>query len=216
MEEIKATLGAPPAIEASFAGATVNYDPETAVHHSDLTERSFPDQHPISAITGLAEALENVITQNTLNLAVEDAVKAIIDSGELKGEKGEKGDAGEPGPKGEQGDRGEKGVQGEKGEQGPQGEKGKDGTGVQILGSYSTAEDLRSAHPIGNTGDAYIISGSLYVWSATDQDWINAGNIKGDDGYTPVKGVDYYTDADKSELVSTILSALPTWSGGEF
>ena len=219
MKEITATLGAAPTLEASLAGTTVNYDPGTTIRHSDVTERSFPDQHPISAITGLSEALNNIITNETLNIAVENAVKAILMSGELKGEKGEKGekgDTGEVGPKGDTGARGEKGDQGIQGERGPQGEKGEDGTGVRILGSYSSIEELRAAHPLGEIGDTYMIEECLYVWSASDNDWINAGNIKGDDGYTPVKGKDYYTDSDKAEIIAQLLSALPTWSGGEF
>lgn len=216
MKEITANLGAMPTIEASFAGATVNYDPTSAIRHSDVTERSFPDQHPISAITGLAEALAGVISQETLNLAVAQAVRVILESGELKGEKGEKGDTGEVGPKGDTGERGEKGEQGDKGEQGPQGERGEDGTGICILGSYQSAEELRAEHPAGTAGDAYMIDGNLYVWSATDGNWIDAGNIKGEDGYTPIKGKDYFTDADKTEIVSTLLSELPVWQGGEF
>ena len=35
-------------------------------------------------------------------------------------------------------------------------------------------------------------------------------------GYTPVKGTDYYTEADKTEMVNAVLSALPTWTGGAF
>ena len=35
----------------------------------------------------------------------------------------------------------------------------------------------------------------------------------GADGYTPVKGVDYYTDADKDELVQAVMSALPAAEG---
>jgi len=31
----------------------------------------------------------------------------------------------------------------------------------------------------------------------------------GEDGYTPQKGVDYFTDADKDELVAAVLGALP-------
>ena len=38
----------------------------------------------------------------------------------------------------------------------------------------------------------------------------------GADGYTPVKGVDYWTEADKAEMVSDVLSALPTWEGGAY
>lgn len=38
----------------------------------------------------------------------------------------------------------------------------------------------------------------------------------GADGYTPIKGVDYFTEADKQEIVSDVLSALPTWEGGSY
>lgn len=43
-----------------------------------------------------------------------------------------------------------------------------------------------------------------------------SGEFKGDPGYTPVKGTDYYTAADKSEMVNMVLSALPTWTGGSY
>lgn len=121
-----------------------------------------------------------------------------------------------------------------RGERGLQGEPGKDGTGVTILGSYATEAELIAAHPTGNAGEAYMIDGNLYVWSATENRWVNVGNIKGEDGvsptvavskvggvttieitdkdgaktavvndgapgkdgYTPVKGVDYFDGAD--------------------
>ena len=35
-------------------------------------------------------------------------------------------------------------------------------------------------------------------------------------GYTPVKGKDYYTDADKAEMVNLVLAALPMWDGGNY
>lgn len=35
----------------------------------------------------------------------------------------------------------------------------------------------------------------------------------GKDGRTPVKGTDYYTDADKAELVSAVIAALPVYAG---
>ena len=35
----------------------------------------------------------------------------------------------------------------------------------------------------------------------------------GADGYTPVKGKDYFTDADKSEMVSSVISQLPVYDG---
>ena len=39
-------------------------------------------------------------------------------------------------------------------------------------------------------------------------------NLK--DGYTPKKGVDYWTDKDKQEIVEEVLSALPAAEGGKF
>jgi hypothetical protein len=38
----------------------------------------------------------------------------------------------------------------------------------------------------------------------------------GTDGKTPVKGTDYWTASDKAEMVSDVLSALPTWNGGSY
>ena len=35
-------------------------------------------------------------------------------------------------------------------------------------------------------------------------------------GYTPVKGVDYFTESDKTELVSAVLAALPAAEGVGF
>ena len=42
------------------------------------------------------------------------------------------------------------------------------------------------------------------------------GTLKGDPGYTPQKGVDYYTPEDKEEMVTAVIEALPEWEGGEF
>lgn len=35
-------------------------------------------------------------------------------------------------------------------------------------------------------------------------------------GKTPEKGVDYYTEADKTEMVNAVLAALPAWEGGSY
>lgn len=35
-------------------------------------------------------------------------------------------------------------------------------------------------------------------------------------GSTPERGVDYWTETDKSEIVSDVLAALPTWEGGSY
>lgn len=40
--------------------------------------------------------------------------------------------------------------------------------------------------------------------------------LKGDKGDTPVKGTDYWTAADKAEIVNDTLAALPNWAGGSY
>ena len=69
------------------------------------------------------------------------------------------------------------GPQGPEGQQGPEGPKGEDGTGVDIQGSLDTEDELPSD---GETGDAYLIQGELWVW--TGNIWENAGNIQGPTG----------------------------------
>ena len=60
--------------------------------------------------------------------------------------------------------------------------KGSDGTSVNILGSYSSLDELKTAHPTGNIGDAYIVDGNMYVWCVEDNDWQDVGNIQGPAG----------------------------------
>ena len=40
--------------------------------------------------------------------------------------------------------------------------------------------------------------------------------LRGDKGDTPVKGTDYWTAADKAEIVADTLAALPKWTGGNY
>ncbi len=92
------------------------------------------------------------------------------------------------GPKGEKGEKGDKG---DKGDQGLKGDKGDQGTGINILGSYNSLEELELAHPTGNLGDSYLIDGYLYIWNEIISAWENVGAIqgpKGDKGDTGVQG----------------------------
>lgn len=43
-----------------------------------------------------------------------------------------------------------------------------------------------------------------------------SGEFDGADGYTPVKGTDYFTEEDKTELVNSVLVALPAAEGVSF
>lgn len=45
-------------------------------------------------------------------------------------------------------------------------------------------------------------------------DGVNGKDGKdGTNGYTPVRGIDYYTEADKTEMVSAVIAALPVYGG---
>ena len=59
------------------------------------------------------------------------------------------------------------------------GEKGEDGTGVNILGEKPSEGDLPGS---GNPGDAWLISGDLWVWDSENNQWVNVGNIQGPQG----------------------------------
>lgn len=61
----------------------------------------------------------------------------------------------------------------------PKGPIGPTGTGISILGSYNTYDDLLKAHPIGNIGDSYLIGDDLYVWSDNEKKWQDAGTVRG-------------------------------------
>ena len=123
-----------------------------------------------------------------------------------KGEKGDKGDQGEPGAdgaKGDKGDPGEKGADGAKDDKGDQGEPGADGAKGDKgdKGDPGEKGETGERGPQGEQGPAGPAG---------------ADGKDGADGKTPVKGTDYYTEADKTEMVSRVLSALPTWNGGSY
>lgn len=82
--------------------------------------------------------------------------------------------------------KGDKGDKGDVGDQGPQ------GNGLSIIGAYGTLEELQQAHPTGQPGDCYSITGGeqplIYVWSADSTSWVSAGSLQGAKGDTGPKG----------------------------
>lgn len=71
---------------------------------------------------------------------------------------------------------------------GPTGPKGKDGNGINILDKYDSYEELIKNHPTGNTNDAYIVNGDLYIWKDEENTWKNVGPIQGPKGEKGDKG----------------------------
>lgn len=94
-------------------------------------------------------------------------------------------------------------IQGPKGETGPQGEKGDAFTYDNF-----TPEQLESLKgPKGDKGDP----GQNGKDGNPGKD--GSPGKDGADGKTPVKGTDYFTEADKAEMVSAVISALPVYNG---
>ena len=94
----------------------------------------------------------------------------------LKGERGEKGDKGDTGDTGPQGP------------EGPQGPKGDTGTGLDILGTYASLEELQGAVQSPSQGDMYnvgtIAPYTIYMWDTTDGAgaWESQGQLQGPRG----------------------------------
>ena len=97
-----------------------------------------------------------------------------------KGDKGEKGDTGERGFQGEQGQKGEKGDKGDKGEKGDKGDTGEQG--IQGIQGEQGIQGLK-----GDTGEK---------------------GDKGEPGYTPIRGVDYWTESDQEAISADLDSKI--------
>ena len=85
------------------------------------------------------------------------------------------------------------------------------------LPSVANVEDALNAlvtkshsHDNKDTLDKLSVAGGKLQYNGSDV------GLKGDKGDTPVKGTDYWTAADKTEIVNDALAALPTWAGGNY
>lgn len=138
------------------------------------------------------------------------------------GAKGDKGDTGAQGPKGDPGETGPKGETGATGPAGPTGPKGDTGSGFVIRGYYGSVSTLQTSVQSPAAGDAYGVGTTapydIYIYDGVTGAWVNNGPMqgaKGDKGETgpagpqgpqgpagetPVKGTDYFTQADKQEI----------------
>lgn len=155
-------------------------------------------------------------------IAAEDLKGAKGDTGATgpqgaPGKDGANGETGPAGPRGPAGAPGKDGADGKPGAAGADGAKGADGitphigdNGNWYLGENDTGKPSRGA--TGAKGDA----GATGPDGAPGKDGApGAQGEKGDKGdpgapgKTPIRGTDYWTAADKQEIVSAVLAALP-------
>ena len=96
---------------------------------------------------------------------------------------------------------------------------------ANLKGSVSSSSKMTGKISIENT---ILLTGGYYIpsvsengdlsWTPSKEDMpsvvtTNVCGDPGEDGYTPIRGVDYFTDADKSEMVQAVISALPVYNG---
>ena len=152
---------------------------------------------------------------------------------------------GAQGPAGPQGIQGIPGEQGQTGPQGPAGvspvvllERKDGGVLITVTDAQGTRSEMvyDGEGGAGEGGGYYMPSvdgsGNL-TWTASRAGMpsvpgtnirgpagatgaTGAAGAAGDDGYTPVRGTDYWTEADQQQIVSDVLAALPTWEGGSY
>ena len=133
----------------------------------------------------VSNGIKELVDLSVVETLVEAALTEAKESGEFDGPQGPQGEIGPQGLQGEVGPQGETGEQGPQGIQGPKGDKGDAFTYADF-----TAEQLATLK--GEKGDT---------------------GATGAPGYTPVKGTDYFTEEDKTELVNAVLAALPAAEG---
>lgn len=141
MDQISVRLKELPTLRVSLENIVVK-NVETDNSHARLKDRDLADQHPISAITGLEDALQSAVSEEKIAEAVNDALALAKASGEFDGKDGKDGKDGVSASHSWNGTiltvtsssgtssvdlKGEKGDTGETGEQGPQGDKGDKG-----------------------------------------------------------------------------------------
>ena len=87
MEKITATIKETPAFNASLENIRV-INMDTVASHALMRDRELADQHPISAITGLEDALKNGVSEEKVTMAVESALASAKASGAFDGKDG--------------------------------------------------------------------------------------------------------------------------------
>lgn len=191
---------------------------------------------PAEVMVSVGEALEEALTTKqqaeAIKSQVEDLsmnVNVFIPSVDVNGNLSWTNKAGITNPAtvnvmGPQGPEGPEGPQGDKGNAftyadftaaqlealiGPQGPKGDKGDkGDSFVYSDFTSEQLESLRGPQGVQGPQGEAGAVGPAGAQGEQ-----GIQGPQGEKPIKGVDYYTEADKQEIIDDVLASLPVYDG---
>lgn len=90
-------------------------------------------------------------------------------------------------------------------------QSGKDGVGIQSVEQTTTSAEDGGTNVVTVTKT----DGTTSTFSIKNGSKGSTGQA-GADGHTPIKGTDYWTEADQQSIVDNVLAALPTWEGGSY
>ena len=167
--------------------------------------------------TDIEALATNKLDASKLPEAVNTALFQAKESGLFDGKPGSDGRDGEDGytpVKGVDYFDGKDGQDGRNGIDGADGQPGKDGTSpvvsvATITGGHRiTITDKNSTKTVDVMHGKNGTDGKPGADGSPGKDGSN-----GQDGYTPVKGKDYFTDAEKTEMVNAVKAALPIYAG---
>ena len=70
--------------------------------------------------------------------------------------------------------------------------------------------------PADSKAVIWITPNGIFKYKNEQGSWEEISIAKGQDGHTPVKGTDYWTEADKQEIVNDVLAQIPASEGVAF
>lgn len=216
MELIRGMGGAS---EEDIAKAVASYLTEHPVTETDPTVPAWAKEDSKPTYTA---AEVGALSADTLQAATNAALAQAKASGAFDGADG---NTGPQGPKGDTGDAGPQGPKGDTGATGSQGTAGHspvvtatksgkvttievDGTAVATVNDGADG-DTGPQGPKGDTGPTGPQGPKGDAGDIGPQGPKGATGPQGPAGHTPVKGADYWTAADKAEMVADVLAALP-------